>query len=56
MHTIGAICGDIIGSRLDMKDIIENLIKCEIVNDVKNIKDKMFGCLYGQAIGDALGL
>lgn len=25
------------------------------MNDVKNIKDKMLGCLYGQAIGDALG-
>ncbi len=26
------------------------------MNDAHNIKDKMFGCLYGQAIGDALGL
>ena len=26
------------------------------MNDVPYIKDKMFGCLYGQAIGDALGL
>lgn len=26
------------------------------MNDVRNIKDKMFGCLYGHAIGDALGL
>ena len=25
------------------------------MNNVHNIKDKMFGCLYGQAIGDALG-
>ena len=26
------------------------------MNDAHNIKDKMYGCLYGQAIGDALGL
>lgn len=26
-----------------------------IMNDAHNIKDKMYGCLYGQAIGDALG-
>ena len=26
------------------------------MNDAQNIKDKMLGCLYGQAIGDALGL
>ena len=26
------------------------------MNDIENIKDKMLGCLYGQAIGDALGL
>lgn len=26
------------------------------MNDAYNIKDKMYGCLYGHAIGDALGL
>lgn len=26
------------------------------MNDIQSIKDKMLGCLYGQAIGDALGL
>lgn len=26
------------------------------MNEAHNIKDKMYGCLYGQAIGDALGL
>lgn len=26
------------------------------MNDAHHIKDKMYGCLYGQAIGDALGL
>lgn len=26
------------------------------MNNAQNNKDKMFGCLYGQAIGDALGL
>lgn len=26
------------------------------MNYIKPIKDRMLGCLYGQAIGDALGL
>lgn len=27
-----------------------------MMNNTRYIKEKMFGCLYGQAIGDALGL